>query len=68
MRERSYNKNRTEQYVAKRHEDINENEVTRTSHNAIHVYSYDTRQYYYIAAEYYRELIIERIKEIRIKK
>ena len=52
----------TELYVAKRHEDIKEDEVTRTSHNAINVYSYDTRQYYYIAAEYYRELIIEHIK------
>ena len=58
----------TEQYVAKRHEDIKEDEITRTNHGAINIYIYDTKKYYYIAAEYYRELIIERIKEIRNNK
>ena len=58
----------TEQYVAKRHGDIKEDEITRTNHGAINIYIYDTKKYYYIAAEYYRELIIERIKEIRNNK
>ena len=52
-----------EKEVAILHEDIKEGEITRTNHGAINIYIYDTKKYYYIAAEYYRELIIERIRQ-----
>ena len=51
-----------EQNVAKLHGDINEDEVTRKNHSISNLFILDTR-IYGLAAEYYREEIIDKINK-----